>query len=169
MCSRRILPPYSRTAPSTRVLTLCLFSSPPPLSLPLPPSPSSLIDKGVPGTAFTLEEREKFGLRGLLPPRVESIEQQAARSLSLSPLTSSSLLMCASRCLLQLSAQPTPIEQFNYLQQVKQSNETLFYHLLTHNLQKLCPLVYTPTVGQVPPPPDSTSSSSFPSSSPLIV
>lgn len=48
----------------------------------------------------------------------------------------------------QLSEQGSQIEQFNYLQYVKNTNETLFYHLLTTHLEQLTPLVYTPTVGQ---------------------
>eukprot|EP01128_Nolandella_sp_AFSM9_P003612 TRINITY_DN156_c1_g3_i1.p1 TRINITY_DN156_c1_g3~~TRINITY_DN156_c1_g3_i1.p1 ORF type:complete len:501 (-),score=157.44 TRINITY_DN156_c1_g3_i1:113-1615(-) len=48
----------------------------------------------------------------------------------------------------QLSNKGSQIEQYNYLSMLKNANETLFYYLLTHHLEQLTPLVYTPTVGK---------------------
>ena len=82
------------------------------------------------GTAYSVEERDRLGLRGLLPPRVESIEEQAARVYE------------------NLRLKPTPIEQYVYLGAVRDDNETLFFRVLVDHLQELLPIVYTPTVGQ---------------------
>jgi malate dehydrogenase (oxaloacetate-decarboxylating)(NADP+) len=82
------------------------------------------------GTGFTMEEREKYGLRGLLPPVVESIDQQAKRAYA------------------QFRAAASPIQQYIYLASLKERNETVFYYLLINHLEELCPIVYTPTVGE---------------------
>jgi malate dehydrogenase (oxaloacetate-decarboxylating)(NADP+) len=82
------------------------------------------------GTAFSLAERQRFGLAGFLPPSVERIENQAARVLA------------------AVRAGSTPIEKYCYLAQVQNENETLFFRTLIDNLAELVPIVYTPTVGQ---------------------
>jgi malate dehydrogenase (oxaloacetate-decarboxylating)(NADP+) len=82
------------------------------------------------GTAFTLEEREHLGLVGRLPPRVETIGEQAARVVA------------------AVRAQPTPMAQFAYLSALRDENETLFFRTLVDNLEELVPVVYTPTIGQ---------------------
>lgn len=82
------------------------------------------------GTAYTLEERNQLGLRGLLPPRVETIQEQETRVLR------------------QLQKCTSPIEKYNLLTVIRRDNETLFYHILTNNLSLITPIVYTPTVGQ---------------------
>jgi len=82
------------------------------------------------GTAFTLEERERLGLTGLLPARAETIDEQVGRVLA------------------NLRAKPSPIEKFVYLAALRDANETLFFRALIDNLEELLPLVYTPTVGQ---------------------
>lgn len=82
------------------------------------------------GTAFTGEERARFGLEGLLPPRVESLEEQAARILA------------------GVRALAGPLDQYRYLAALQAENETLFYHVVVGNLEEMLPLVYTPTVGQ---------------------
>lgn len=51
----------------------------------------------------------------------------------------------------QLKNKGSQIEQYNYLSFLKHTNETLFYYLLTHHLEELTPLVYTPTVRAVSP------------------
>ena len=82
------------------------------------------------GTAFTLEERERLGLAGVLPPRVETIDEQVARVLA------------------NVRAQPSPMAMFGYLAALQDENETLFFRTLIDNLEELVPIVYTPTVGQ---------------------
>eukprot|EP00899_Mesostigma_viride_P006002 jgi/Mesvir1/15402/Mv06587-RA.1 len=82
------------------------------------------------GTAFTLHEREIWHLRGLLPDKVESIQEQAER------------------CMEQLRSLTKPLNRYTFLQRVQSSNQTLFYYLLSRNLMELMPIVYTPTVGE---------------------
>jgi malate dehydrogenase (oxaloacetate-decarboxylating)(NADP+) len=82
------------------------------------------------GTAFTAEERERLGLAGVLPPRVETIEEQVSRVLA------------------NVRAQPSPMAKFGYLAALQDENETLFFRTLIENLEELVPIVYTPTVGQ---------------------
>lgn len=82
------------------------------------------------GTAFTVAERERLGLTGQLPPRVETLAEQVARALD------------------NVRAKPSPIERYTYLSALQDENETVFYRLVIDNLQELLPLIYTPTVGQ---------------------
>ncbi len=82
------------------------------------------------GTAFTLEERKKYGLEGLLPEQVETIETQMLRIMS------------------QLEAFRLPINKYIYLSNLLDTNETLFFNLIMNDPAKLLPLVYTPTVGE---------------------
>ena len=82
------------------------------------------------GTGFSLDERERHGLTGLLPPRVEPIEAQAARVLA------------------RLRALSSPIDKYCHLAALQDENETLFFRTLIDNLEELVPIVYTPTVGQ---------------------
>ncbi len=82
------------------------------------------------GTAFTHAERMRLALDGLLPPRVESLEEQAARVLA------------------NVRAKTSPIEKFRYLSALQGSNETLFYRVVLDHLEEMLPVVYTPTVGQ---------------------
>ena len=82
------------------------------------------------GTAFTQAERDAFELNGLLPPNVGTLDEQVSRRL---------------RALRNFS---TDFERYVFLRELQDLNETLFYALLTRNLQELMPIVYTPTVGQ---------------------
>ncbi len=82
------------------------------------------------GTAFTEEEREKLGLRGLLPPRVHTQDSQVIRVRE------------------NLRRKPSDLERYIFMMALLDRNETLFYRLLQDNLEELMPIVYTPTVGQ---------------------
>src|SRR6266403_5384357 len=81
------------------------------------------------GTAFDDDERATFGLHGLLPPSVESLEQQVGRAYE------------------AFKAKETDLERHIYLRQLQDSNETLFYRLMLDHIEEMMPIVYTPTVG----------------------
>ncbi|TPV46658.1 oxaloacetate-decarboxylating malate dehydrogenase [Bacillus dicomae] len=85
-----------------------------------------LLNKGV---AFTQEEREELGLKGLLPPAVLTLEEQARRAYE------------------QFSSQPDDLLKNVYLTALHDRNEVLFYRILTNHLREMLPIVYTPTVG----------------------
>ncbi|MBJ7993274.1 oxaloacetate-decarboxylating malate dehydrogenase [Bacillus mycoides] len=85
-----------------------------------------LLNKGV---AFTQEEREELGLKGLLPPAVLTLEEQARRAYE------------------QFSSQPDDLLKNVYLTALHDRNEVLFYRILTEHLREMLPIVYTPTVG----------------------
>jgi malate dehydrogenase (oxaloacetate-decarboxylating) len=80
-------------------------------------------------TAFTQEERDVFGLHGLLPDHVESLEEQVVRRLE---------------C---VRALPSDLDRFVFLRDLQDTSETLYYALLTAHLEELLPMIYTPTVG----------------------
>jgi len=82
------------------------------------------------GTAFTDRERDLFGLHGLLPPNVGSLDEQIERRME------------------ALRAQPTSFSKYSFLRDLQDTNETLFYALLVRNVEEMLPLVYTPTVGE---------------------
>jgi malate dehydrogenase (oxaloacetate-decarboxylating) len=82
------------------------------------------------GTAFNRREREELGLDGLLPPAVETLDEQADR---------------AHRAFL---AYDKPLNRHIYLRQLQDTNEVLFYRLVTGHLEEMLPIVYTPTVGE---------------------
>jgi malate dehydrogenase (oxaloacetate-decarboxylating) len=82
------------------------------------------------GTGFSADEREALGLVGLMPYKVFSLEEQAARSYA------------------QYSAQPTDLLKSVFLTALHDRNEVLFYRLLTDHLREMLPIVYTPTIGQ---------------------
>jgi malate dehydrogenase (oxaloacetate-decarboxylating) len=81
------------------------------------------------GTAFSDHERGLFGLHGLLPPHVGSLDEQIERRIE------------------ALRAQPSPFSRYSFLRDLQDTNETLFYALLVRNIEEMLPLVYTPTVG----------------------
>ncbi len=81
------------------------------------------------GTAFTEAERDAFDLHGLLPPHVAELDYQVMRRLD------------AFRGL------GSDIQRYVFLRGLQDSNETLFYALLTRNIEEMMPVVYTPTVG----------------------
>lgn len=82
------------------------------------------------GTAFTVEERDALGLRGLLPPRIFTMAQQVERALK------------------QLRRKESDLERYIFLTALQQRNETLFFRLLLDHLEETMPIIYTPTVGQ---------------------
>jgi malate dehydrogenase (oxaloacetate-decarboxylating) len=81
------------------------------------------------GTAFTEAERDAFELHGLLPPHVATLDYQVQRRLD------------AFRKL------GGDIQKYVFLRGLQDTNETLFYALLTRNIEEMMPIVYTPTVG----------------------
>jgi len=81
------------------------------------------------GTAFTEGERDAFDLHGLLPPHVAELDYQVRRRLD------------AFRGL------GTEMQRYIFLRGLQDTNETLFYALLTRNIEEMMPIVYTPTVG----------------------
>lgn len=85
-----------------------------------------LLNKGV---AFTQQEREELGLKGLLPPAVLTLEEQARRAYE------------------QFCSQPDDLLKNVYLTALHDRNEVLFYRILTDHLREMLPIVYTPTVG----------------------
>src|SRR6202451_4851506 len=81
------------------------------------------------GTAFTEAERDAFDLHGLLPPHVATLDYQVKRRLD------------AFRKL------GSDMQKYVFLRGLQDTNETLFYALLTRNIEEMMPIVYTPTVG----------------------
>jgi malate dehydrogenase (oxaloacetate-decarboxylating)(NADP+) len=82
------------------------------------------------GTAFTKEEREALGLRGLLPPRVFTQELQVQRALD------------------NFRNKPNDLEKYIYMIGLEDRNETLFYRVVIDYLETMMPIIYTPTVGK---------------------
>lgn len=82
------------------------------------------------GTAFTDEERDALGLRGLLPPHVHSQNEQVMRVLE------------------NFRRKPTDLERYIFMIALQDRNETLFYRVVLDNLEQMMPIIYTPTVGQ---------------------
>ncbi len=81
------------------------------------------------GTAFTDVERDEFDLHGLLPPHVAELDYQVQRRLE------------------AFRGQASDIQRYVFLRGLQDTNEILFYALLTRNIEELMPFVYTPTVG----------------------
>ena len=88
---------------------------------------NSLLNKG---TAFTERERDALGLRGLLPPKVFTIEEQLNRVYG------------------NYRRKPDALEKYIFLTTLQNRNETLFYRLVQEHAEEMIPIIYTPTVGQ---------------------
>lgn len=82
------------------------------------------------GTAFTEEERGVFGLHGLLPPHVGTLEDQRDRRKK------------------ALDREPSAFGKYTLMRDLQDSDETLFYSLIEHHIEELLPVVYTPAVGE---------------------
>ena len=80
------------------------------------------------GTAFTLEERKELGLIGLLPPYVQTIEEQAAQTYA------------------QMQTKANDLEKRLFLMEIFNINRTLFYYLFSQHLEEFNPIVYDPTI-----------------------
>src|SRR5690349_18899980 len=80
------------------------------------------------GTAFTTEERTQFGLHGLLPPHIETLDEQAVRAYA------------------AYQRKDDDLERHIYLRSLQDTNEVLFYRLLLDHIEEMTPIVYTPTV-----------------------
>jgi len=80
------------------------------------------------GTAFREDERRKFGLDGLLPPYIESLEQQVVRAYA------------------AYKRKDDDLERHIYLRALQDTNEVLFYRLLLDHIEEMTPMVYTPVV-----------------------
>ena len=80
------------------------------------------------GTAFTDEERTQFGLHGLLPPHVETLEEQVLRAYE------------------AYARKDDDLERHIYLRALQDNNEVLFYRLVLEHIEEMTPIVYTPTV-----------------------
>src|SRR5246127_1494706 len=81
------------------------------------------------GTAFDDNERAAFGLQGLIPARIESLQEQAGRAYE------------------AFKTKSTDLERHIYLRQLQDTNETLFYRFMLDHVEEMMPIVYTPTVG----------------------
>ncbi len=81
-------------------------------------------------TAFTVEERERYGLTGLLPPAVFTQDQQVRRVMA------------------NLRRKNSDIERYIFLRQLQNRNERLFFRIVMDHVREIMPLIYTPTVGE---------------------
>jgi malate dehydrogenase (oxaloacetate-decarboxylating) len=82
------------------------------------------------GTAFSEDERDRLGLHGLLPPQVESLDQQVIRAYE------------------AFRRKDDDLERHIYLRALQDANEVLFYRLLLDHIEEMTPIVYTPVVAQ---------------------
>lgn len=80
------------------------------------------------GTAFTDRERKKLGLVGTLPPRVQTIEEQAERVYD------------------QYKLRPAGIQQRKFLMEIFNTNRTLFYYVVEKHIAELLPIIYDPVI-----------------------
>lgn len=109
------------------------------LDLPKEPTLTSKMPTGIyllhdpllnQGTAFSEEERDRLGLRGLLPPRVISQDTQAERVME------------------NFNKKSNDLEKYTYMIDLEDRNENLFYRVVMDNIETMMPIIYTPTVGQ---------------------
>jgi len=82
------------------------------------------------GTAFSEHERDVFGLHGLLPPHIGTLEDQRVRRKRV------------------LDSRETAFGKYSNMRDLQDNNETLFYSMIEHYTEELLPVVYTPAVGE---------------------
>jgi malate dehydrogenase (oxaloacetate-decarboxylating)(NADP+) len=82
------------------------------------------------GTAFSEAERDALNLRGLLPPHINTQQEQVQRVMK------------------NFDQKPTDLERYIHIISLQDRNETLFYRVVMDNLDRMMPIIYTPTVGQ---------------------
>lgn len=87
----------------------------------------TLLNKGL---AFSKKERDAFGLHALLPPSIQTLENQVTTAREL------------------LDTLESPLARHIHLRGLQDCNETLFYKLIESDLETMLPLIYTPTVGE---------------------
>src|SRR5271165_7360570 len=104
---------------------------------PITPAAQSVIPRGMEilnhqglnkGTAFTEKERTEFRLHGLLPPQVETLDEQVVRAYE------------------AYKKKDDDLERHIYVRALQDTNEVLFYRLLLDHIEEMTPIVYTPTV-----------------------
>ena len=81
------------------------------------------------GTAFTEAERDALGLRGLLPPGVQTLDEQVMRVMG------------------NFNRKTSDLEKYIFLVALQDRNQTLFYRVIMDHLEEMMPIIYTPTVG----------------------
>src|SRR5262249_7722447 len=81
------------------------------------------------GSAFSEEERLEFGLLGLLPPHISSVEEQLERTYY------------------NFKQKTSDLEKYIFLISLQDRNETLFYRFLLEHIEEMTPIIYTPVVG----------------------
>ena len=109
-------PPEKKSAPSARTL---------PRGVDLIHDPT--LNKG---TAFSVDEQRALGLRGLLPPRICTQDEQVLRVME------------------NYRQKNNELEQYIYMTSLQDRNETLFYRVLIDHIDEMMPIVYTPVVGR---------------------
>lgn len=82
------------------------------------------------GSAFSKEERQDFGLEGLLPSQINSLEEQVERAYD------------------QYRTQHTPLGKNTFMTSLKDQNDILYYRLIQSHLKEMFPIIYTPTEGE---------------------
>jgi len=82
------------------------------------------------GTAFPASERDEFSLHGLLPPHLGTLDEQVERRLN------------------AFRALPDDFAKYTFMRDLQDLNETLFYAMITRNIEEMLPIVYTPAVGE---------------------
>jgi len=104
------------------------------------------------GTAFTKEERDEFGLNGLLPPRILTLEQQIEKIHQRYQRLGKTFEICKSckkfdKNQFDILKKEVNIARYNFLRDLQDRNELLFYAFACKYMEKIVPIVYTPTVG----------------------
>ena len=105
------------------------------------------------GSAFSKEERDAFGLNGLIPPRIMNIEKQIKKIWQRYLRLGITIDICKScekidQKKLNFLKKEIDIARYNFLRDLQDRNELLFYAFSYKHIQEIIPIVYTPTVGE---------------------